>query len=192
MTRIGELLLRLGIVTQEQLDEALRLQKTNKKRLGETLIELGYLSSDDLHWMLSEQANMPFVEIEPTMLEAALITRFPKKLLYEHTILPLHESETRIYVAVGDPTDTTAIERIERAASKTAVASGAAPTKIKQLLDDFFADSLEKKQLVTCVRMTANNAEIEFIEVGKKRTRKCTSAEIEIRIGRDKGEPQDE
>jgi len=192
MSRIGELLLELGIVTEEQLNEALQLQETGNKRLGEILIELGYVSSDDLHWMLSEQANMPFVEIEPTMLDAALIVRFPKKLLYEHTILPLHESETRIYVAVGDPTDATAIERMERAASKIVIASGAAPAKIKQLLDDFYTDPLKKKQLVTCVRMTANNAEIEFIEAGRTRKRKCSSAEIEIRIGKDKGEPQNE
>jgi type IV pilus assembly protein PilB len=192
MSRIGEMLMKYGIITEEQLDEALRMQQKSDKRLGELLIDLGYLNSDDLHWMLSEQADLPFVEIHPEMLEASLIMRFPKELLYDHTILPLHESETRVYVVVGDPTDTPALQQIEQAASKTVAASVAAPEKIKRLLDNFFAESADKMQMVTCVRMTANHAEIEFIEAGKKRKRKCSSAEIEIRIGRDKGEPKDE
>ena len=192
MSRIGELLTKYGIINEKQLDEALRLQKERDKRLGEILIELGYVSSDDLHWILSEQANMPFVEIQPAMLDAALIMRFPKKLLYEHTILPLHESETRIYVAVGDPTDTGAIQRVEEAASKIVVASVTAAEKIKQLLDKFFAESPDGKQMATFVRMTMNKAEIEVIETGGKRIRKCSPAEIEIKIRRDKGETEDE
>ena len=192
MSRIGELLIKHGIITKEQLDKALRLQKTSDKRLGEILIELGYVSSDDLHWMLSEQANMPFVDIQPSMLDAALIMKFPKQLLYEHTALPLHESETRIYVAVGDPTDTAAVERIERVASKIVVASGAAPVKIKRLLDDFFAKASKEKHMVTCVRMTTNKADIEFIDAKGSSLLKSSPAEIEIRIRRSKGETEDE
>jgi len=191
MSRIGELLLKHGIVTEEQLNEALRLQETSNKRLGEILIELGYVSSDDLHWMLSEQANIPFVDLQPSMLDNALIMRFPKQLLYKHTVLPLHESETRIYVAVGDPTDTTAIERIERAASKIVIASGAAPAKIKRLLDDFFTKAAKEKHMVTCVRGRTNSAGIEFIDAGGKHIRKSSPAEIDIRIRREKGETED-
>ncbi len=192
MSRIGEMLLKYGIITEKQLDEALGLQERSDKRLGELLVDLGYLNSDDLHWILSEQAEVPFVEIHPEMLEASLILKFPKELLYEHTILPLHESETRIYVAVGDPTDTSAIRRIEQVASKTMAASVAAPEKIRRLLDDFFAESPDDRQMATCVRMMANNVEIEFIDAGKTKKRKCSSAEVEIKISGDKGETQDE
>lgn len=192
MSRIGELLIKHGIINEEQLDKALCLQETSNKRLGEILIELGYVSSDDLHWMLSEQANIPFVDIQPSMLDVALILRFPKQLLYEHIVLPLHESETRIYVAVGDPTDILAIERIERAASKIVIASGAAPAKIKRLLDDFFTEASKEKHMVTCVRMKTNSADIEFIDAGGKYMRKSSPAEIEIKISRDKGEIEDE
>lgn len=192
MSRIGEMLMKYGIITEEQLDEALRLQKKSDKRLGELLVDLGYLNSEDLHWMLSEQADLPFVEIHPEMLEASLILRFPKELLYQHTILPLHESETRIYVVVGDPTDAPALQQIEQAASKTVAASVAAPEKIKRLLDNFFEESPDDRQMATCVRMTADSAEIEFVDAGKTRKRTCSSAEIEIRIGRVKGEPEDE
>ncbi len=55
MSRIGELLHKYGIITRQQLEEALEKQKREKKRLGEILIDLGYLSSKELLWMLSEQ-----------------------------------------------------------------------------------------------------------------------------------------
>jgi transcriptional antiterminator len=187
MSRIGELLLKHGIVTEEQLNEALNLQETTKKRLGEILVELGYVGSDDLLWMLSEQANIPFVEIQPEMLDAHLIRKFPRDLLHQHRVLPLHESETRIYVAVGDPTNTAAIECIKQIACKKVVASGATPEKIKQLLDEFYRGHGQQEVKTTLIRIRSENATIEFTDrLGRKR-RKSTPLEIIIRTKDKKG-----
>jgi type IV pilus assembly protein PilB len=177
MSRIGELLIKHGIVTQEQLAKALRLQETSDKRLGEILIELGYLSTDDLHWMLSEQANIPFVEIEPEMLDAPLLRKFDRDVLYEHGVLPLHESETRIYVAVGDPTSTASIERIEEAANKKAIASGAPPEKIRQLLDGFYKKSLVEEES-TLIKIRTSDATIIYIDESGQRTKRKLPLEI--------------
>lgn len=56
--RIGELLVRGGFTTDDHISEALQMQKKKKKKIGGILVELGYVDTDDLDRMLSEQAAM--------------------------------------------------------------------------------------------------------------------------------------
>ncbi len=56
--RIGELLVRGGFTTDDHINEALQMQKKKKKKIGGILVELGYVDTDDLDRMLSEQAAM--------------------------------------------------------------------------------------------------------------------------------------
>ena len=136
--RIGELLVKSGLITEEQIDEALELQNQSKKRLGEILIELGYVISRDLIRMLSEQAAIPFLELRKEMLDDKIIKSFPEKVLYDNTIIPLYETEDQLYVAIGDPASRKVINRLLEFTDKEIVLSGAEPAKIIQLLDKFF------------------------------------------------------
>jgi len=136
--RIGELLVKSGIITEDQLNEALKIQQTNKKRLGDILIELGYINFRDLIWLLSEQASMPFIELKPDIMDSKLIHSFPEKLLYDYCIIPLYEIEGKLYMATGNPTDKEVIDKIKEITKKEVILSVAEPEKILQLLDKFF------------------------------------------------------
>ncbi len=142
------MLIKSGIIDERQLDEALEIQKTTNKRLGEILVELGYLNSRDLIWILSEQASIPFVDLKPEILDSNLIRSFPEKLLYDYCMIPLYEIENKLYVAIGNPTDTEGIEKIKAIANKEVVVSGADPKMILGLLDKFFLVDQTEKILV--------------------------------------------
>lgn len=191
--RIGELLVKNGIITEPQLKEALELQKEQEKRLGEIHIELGYLSSKDLVWMLSEQADIPFVEIRPEMLDKKLINVFPESILYGNSILPLYETEDRIYVALGDPTETIATQEVKRFTTKEVVTSGADPHKIEQLLNKYFLfqqmeESLQQEKVdKTAVKIVTEKATIEFTDKQGKITTKNAPIEIVMTIQKKKG-----
>lgn len=194
--RIGELLVKNGIITEAQLKEALVLQKEQKKKLGEILIELGHLSSKDLVWMLSEQADIPFVEIRPEMLDKKLINAFPENILYDNSILPLYETEDRIYVALGDPTDTIAIHEVKRFTTKEVVTSGTDPHKIEQLLNKFFLSEQMEKNLrqekvdKTAVKIVTEKATIEFIDELGNVTIKKAPIEIIMTIKKENGDKE--
>jgi len=197
MSRIGELLHKYGIITRQQLEEALERQRREKKRLGEILIDLGYLSSKELLWMLSEQADIPFVEIEPEMLDNHLIDTFPQRVLCENSILPLYETEDKIYVTLGDPTNTDAIARVKEITTKEVVVSGAEPKKIKELLDRLF--SAQKVEAIevnregrTIIRITDDSAKIEFIDKSGKVKVHKSPVEIVISIREKEGEKQND
>ncbi len=197
MSRIGDLLHKYGIITRQQLEEALEKQKREEKRLGEILIDLGYLSSKDLLWMLSEQADIPFVEIEPEMLDNHLINKFPQKVLCENSILPLYETEDKIYVTLGDPTNTDAIASVRKITKKEVVVSGAEPERIKELLDRLFlaqqVDTIQvDREGRTVIRITDDSAKIEFINKSGKVKVYKSPVEIVISIGEKEGEKQDD
>ena len=95
-------------------------------------------------------------------------------MLYNHIILPLYETDDKVYVAMGDPTDRIAIKTLQDHISKVVVVSGADPAKIEQLLNRFylmhqiearFEEVLSKEK---SVRITSDLASIEFTdELGK-------------------------
>ena len=62
--RIGEMLLAQGYITQEQLDKALETQKTSGKRLGRTLVDLGFMPEERLIEILSRQFEVPYVKLD--------------------------------------------------------------------------------------------------------------------------------
>jgi len=172
--RIGELLIQYGIITESQLKEALSIQKGNKKRLGEILLELGYLSTADLILVLSEQSDIPFIKIDPEMLNHELINRFPEKVLYENTVLPLYETDEAVFVAQGDPTDSEKTNAVQACVKKKIIVSGADPVKIEHLLNKFKQirqnDVSSQKSRQKTFRIKSEDAQIEWISEKKKAT----------------------
>lgn len=169
--RIGELLVKYGIITDAQLQEALKLQKKEGKKLGEILSELGYLSSEQLIWVLSEQIDIPYVDVQSEMLDEELLNSYPREILDTNTILPLYATTDVVYVALGDPTNNNAIQSLKIHETRKIVISGADPNKIKLLLNKFFT-SKEPIEISTegSVKLTisSTDATVKMIdETGK-------------------------
>ncbi len=188
MSLLGEMLVKNGIITPEQLETALKLQKEKGMRLGEILLELGYITSKDLFWMLSEQADIPFVELKPEMLDNELINKFPERLLVDNCILPLYQTNDRIYVVVGDPTNVSVIEELKKLTKKEVTVSGADPDKIGQLLNKLFLYQDTETAISTRIRggqkvdIKIDNAVIEIEdERGRRKKRGRLRIIIELK-----------
>jgi len=186
MQLLGELLVKYGMISEQQLKEALEVQQREKKRVGEILIELGYLQLKDLIWVLSEQADIPFVNLKPEMLDTQLVKLFPQELLVEHDILPLYQTEDAVYFAVGDPSDSGPLDRLKSCTPKRLSISGADPQSIRDLLARFLA---RQKKLVDVgkrhgvqIRLADAQAVFEFTDENGKRRTETGKAEIVIHI----------
>jgi len=136
--KIGQLLVKAKLITKSQLKKALRNQKKTSKRLGEILMEMGYIQSSDLVRVLSQQAAVRFLELRVEMLDEKLIKSFPESFLYRNYIIPVVETKDKLTVAVGDPVDHDIISGITEYVDKQIELSGADPKQIIQLLDRFF------------------------------------------------------
>jgi type IV pilus assembly protein PilB len=138
---IGELLVQNGLISDQQLNQALALQSAQGKKLGLILLELGYINSSNIIKMVSEQVAVSFLELKREMIDEKLLRRFPQKLLYNETLIPLFEKEGSVMVAFGDPTKREKIiDTVKRFSNKEVKCFSADPGQIKRLLNEIFFD----------------------------------------------------
>lgn len=106
---IGEILVDKGIITQQQLNEALDARRTSSDRIGKILVNLGYATEQDVAAALAEQLNIEFVDLARTSPDASVQNVIPIELVYRHKVFPLRRHEDGgLLVAMADPTDVVA------------------------------------------------------------------------------------
>jgi hypothetical protein len=102
--KLGEILVNRGLVTSEQIEDALFAQRQFGGRLGTNLIEAGAITDEDLARCLSEQLNVPYVR--PQALGAIpkeVIAKLPRKLAEKYRIVPLRFSPGELHLCMADP-----------------------------------------------------------------------------------------
>lgn len=113
--KLGEILLEYGMISPEKLKKALKVQKEKSKRIGQILMELNLVTQDQINWILSKQLDIPYVQIEQEQLDLDLIKNFPEYLIKNYRLIPLIEMNNTLVIAMADPTDSEAIQRIKSA-----------------------------------------------------------------------------
>jgi len=111
--RLGEILVKQGVITRDRLTEALQTQRTHGKRLGETLRTMG-VSSQHIAEALSEQLGLPLVRAHTLNTQAAVLRLIPEHLARSHQGLPISATGSRVTVALVDPFDVMAIDDVRR------------------------------------------------------------------------------
>lgn len=100
-----DILLALGYVHQEHVNEALELQKVRPKRLDILLSDLGYVQEDHLLEALGQQYGMPFEQSIQKQVDASLTTKVPISFIREYEMVPYQRNGAGYYVALHDPTN---------------------------------------------------------------------------------------
>src|SRR5207245_3251922 len=87
--KLGEILVREGLITQEQLRKALLEQKNSGMRLGYTLVKLGFIEETEVSKMLARQYRMPAVDLSRFEVDPKILKLLPPDIATKHTVLPL-------------------------------------------------------------------------------------------------------
>jgi len=111
--KLGEILVREGLITQEQLRKALLEQKNSGMRLGYTLVKLGFIEETEVSKMLARQYRMPAVDLSRFEVDPKILKLLPPDIATKHTVLPLKREGRTLTVAIADPNNVTAIEDIK-------------------------------------------------------------------------------
>ena len=115
---LGNILISKNLITKNQLERALGLQKINKDFLGAILIKEGYIKESDLLSALSEQFDIPLGAISDTQINWDVVGRFPKTLIVEHRCFPLYETEFHLILALSNPLDAGALSEAQKYAGE--------------------------------------------------------------------------
>jgi type IV pilus assembly protein PilB len=141
--RIGELLVEAGVLSQQQLEQALFAQRKDGRKLGQLLIELGLVGEVELTQTLSRQLSVPWVSLYHVDFSRSLLNLVPRAVAERYSVVPIfvrrvrNQSET-LYVAMDDPTNDGAIEEVVRASSLAVKPMIACPSDIRAAIRVYY------------------------------------------------------
>ena len=135
---ITSILLEAGLVDDVQVDRGVLRQRETGLRIGETLVEMGVVTEEDIGWALSRQLGLSLVDLDPNSLDRVLARSFPEPLLRRTGALPLVQESEAVSIAVSDPTDQESLAQLEEAAGRPLRLCVATPTGIRAALDAIF------------------------------------------------------
>ncbi len=113
--RIGDVLIAAGAITDEQLQEALAHQKETGAKLGNTLVELGFISQEMLITLLTKQLDIEYIELKGAKIEDKVLHMVPESMVTKYKVVPVEidpDNPNILKVAMADPMDINAIDDI--------------------------------------------------------------------------------
>lgn len=129
--RLGDLLINQGLVSNDQMRDALTLmQRGNKHLLGNILVEMGALSRAQLTEVVAQQFSIPMVALDGFVVQPEVLRLVPKEYAVEHQVLPLLVSDKSLVVAVESPVDADYLDELRFSAQKQVVPVIANPDEL--------------------------------------------------------------
>ncbi len=111
--KLGELLVNAGLITNEQLDQAMSVQNKEGGRLGFTLIKLGHVKEDEITQFLSKQYGVPAINLANLHIDSSIIKLVPSEVCQKYLVLPVSRQGATLTLAMADPTNVFAMDDIK-------------------------------------------------------------------------------
>jgi type IV pilus assembly protein PilB len=161
--RLGEILLREGLVTREQLAQALVEQKSSKHRLGYVLVKLGLVQELEITKVLARQYRMPAVDLTRFEVDPKIIKLVPAEMATRSIVLPLKREGRTLTVAMADPTDHGLLEDLKFITRFDLFPVIAGEYTLRNLIEKHYESS--DQQLQTLLKdMEATAEDVEVVE----------------------------
>ncbi len=111
--RLGEILVKEALITQDQLQKALEFQRSNGGKLGSCLIKMGFITDDDITGVLSRQYGVPSINLKFYEVDPTVIKLIPQDTASRYQIVPLSRVGSTLTIAMTDPTNVFAMDDIK-------------------------------------------------------------------------------
>ncbi|MDD5596187.1 MAG: ATPase, T2SS/T4P/T4SS family, partial [Candidatus Omnitrophica bacterium] len=150
--KLGELLIREGLINEAQLEKAISTQRQEGGRLGEVLIKLGVVKEDQMVAVLGKQLGIPYFSLGTGMLKPAtgqeLEQLIPHDFAYTNSVLPLSRTMTSLTVAMVDPLDLILIDNLKRITGCDINPVVATKSDISKAIEQFYGKAAMFKKAV--------------------------------------------
>jgi type IV pilus assembly protein PilB len=136
--RLGDLLIAHGVITAEQLADALDVQQRGQQErlLGEILVDLGYATQEQVLAGVAEACGVPFARLTPQLVDPAVRCALPEAFIQKHGVLPLFRVRDMLTAASSEPSNLFLIDEIAHASGLSVQLVAATAENIYQMLDE--------------------------------------------------------
>jgi type II secretory ATPase GspE/PulE/Tfp pilus assembly ATPase PilB-like protein len=111
-SKLGKILIESQMITTDDVEKAMAEQKRTGLRIGEALIKLGIVNDEDIGWSLGQQLNLPFIRLAGANVDAEAASLVPEPLARRHHLVPFLKIEDELTVVMEDPTNKRAIAEL--------------------------------------------------------------------------------
>ncbi|MDT8069241.1 MAG: type IV-A pilus assembly ATPase PilB [Terriglobia bacterium] len=161
--RLGDLLVKEKVISQQQLEQALKAQRDNGSRLGSALVKLGFLTEEDVTNFLSRQYGVPAINLSYFEIDQAVVKLVPFETAKRYQILPLSRVGASLTIAMVDPTNVFAMDDIKFMTGFNIEPVVASETAIMDGIEKAY-NSVEEEKLEEVMASLEGEADVELQE----------------------------
>src|SRR5215207_1989737 len=167
--RLGDTLLRDGILSREQLNQALLEQKASKHRLGYVLVKLGLVPELEITKVLARQFRMPAVDLSRFEVDPKILKMVPADMATKGVVLPLKREGRTLTVAMADPSDLGLLEDLKFITRFDLFPVLAGEYTLRSLIEKHYAN--DQQELQSLLKdMEASGEDVEVVEEHEEET----------------------
>lgn len=113
--KIGEALIKSGLISPEQLDVALKAQEKTNERLGDIIIKMDFVACEQMAPFLAGYFHLPFVQLKDIYrnIDRGLVDLIPEEIARRFTIMPVEKENNKLTIAMYDPLDVIAVDTVK-------------------------------------------------------------------------------
>jgi type IV pilus assembly protein PilB len=180
VTRLGELLVNAGKITDDQLENALSAQQTDGGRVGTHLVKMGFIDDDDLVEFLSQRYGVPAINLGEIEVDESIIGIIPAEVARKYTILPVSKAGAKLTIAMVDPTNVFAMDDVKFMTGYNVEPVVASDSSLRGAIDQYYGSthSIELKKVMEDLSDT-DDADLEVLEEEEDLDLEALEAETE-------------
>ena len=157
--RLGELLTAAGMITQEELDLGIRLQKGTNERLGTILLKHGIITESELIEALQMQLGIEFVDLTKVNIPVELAQILPKNIARQYQVVPVRLVRDELWLAMADPLNFYAIEEVRKAVRRRVTPMVATASSIERAIQVLYGNEGAARAIEEMRREAAQKGE---------------------------------
>ena len=161
--RLGEILLKENLITQDQLQKALEFQRSNGGKLGSCLTKMGFITDDDITGVLSRQYGVPSINLKYYEIDPNVIRLIPQDTAQRYQVIPLSRVGSVLTIAMTDPTNVFAMDDVKFMTGFNVEPVVASESAIADAITRFYgASSTNGEELNNLMKDLADEEELEL------------------------------
>ena len=156
--RLGDMLIGIGLLTEEQLASALQEQKKSGKKLGSILLENGYIKQQQLINALERQLGVEFIDLTAITPPSELARVLPRTIAKKHHIVPVRGDSNTLYIAMDDPLNFVAVDAAKAATRRKIIPMLATEEGVSRAIANLYGSEGAEKALQDLKSEVADNS----------------------------------
>ena len=136
--QLGQLLIERGVINHDQLNRAIETQKSQGGLIGEVLVSLNFATEKDIAQALTCQYGFPYLPLGSYEIDQEVVDSLPLEMCQKHNLVPIDKIGKSLTLAMADPLNIKACEEVEQATGCSVQTFVSTSTDIKQAIEKYY------------------------------------------------------